>query len=86
MIKRLSLALAVAALVAGCSSGVDLDNVPVEDKSGSALPTTGGTGPALARGALARAQWQALISPNLDATLPARSAWPEWCSSITTAM
>ena len=45
MIKRLSLALAVAALVAGCSSGVDLDNVPVEDKSGSALPTTGGTGP-----------------------------------------
>ncbi len=44
MIKSLSLALAVAALVAGCSSGVDLDNVPVEDKSGSALPTTGSNG------------------------------------------
>ena len=44
MIKRISLALAVAALVAGCSSGVDLDNVPVEDKSGSALPTTGTNG------------------------------------------
>ena len=44
MIKRLSLAIAVAALVAGCSSGVDLDNVPVEDKSGSALPTTGANG------------------------------------------
>ena len=44
MIKRLSFALAVAALVAGCSSGVDLDNVPVEDKSGSALPTTGVNG------------------------------------------
>ena len=44
MFKRLSLVLAVAALVAGCSSGVDLDNVPVEDKSGSALPTTGVNG------------------------------------------
>ncbi len=44
MIKRLSFTLAVAALVAGCSSGVDLDNVPVEDKSGSALPTTGTNG------------------------------------------
>ena len=42
MIKRFSLVLAAVALVAGCSSGVDLDNVPVEDKSGSALPTTGG--------------------------------------------
>lgn len=44
MIKRLSFTLAVAALVVGCSSGVDLDNVPVEDKSGSALPTTGTNG------------------------------------------
>lgn len=44
MIKRLSLALAVGALVAGCSSGVDLDNVPVEDKAGSALQTTGDSG------------------------------------------
>ena len=44
MFKRLSLVLAVAALVAGCSSGVDLDNVPVEDKAGSALPTTGANG------------------------------------------
>ena len=39
MIKRISLALTVAALMAGCSSGVKLDDVPVEDKS--AVPTTG---------------------------------------------
>lgn len=40
MIKRLSLALTVAALVAGCSSGVKLDDVPVEDKT--ATSTMGG--------------------------------------------
>ncbi len=44
MFKRLSLVLAVAALAAGCSSGVDLDNVPVEDKSGAPLSTSGGSG------------------------------------------
>mgnify|MGYP003600384938 CR=1 FL=1 len=44
MFKRISLAIAVAALVAGCSSGVDLDNAPVEDRAGSALPTTGSNG------------------------------------------
>lgn len=41
MIKRISSAFAVAALVAGCSSGVDLENAPVEDKSGAALSTNG---------------------------------------------
>ena len=44
MFNRISLAIAVAALVAGCSSGVDLDNAPVEDRAGSALPTTGSNG------------------------------------------
>ncbi|HRA13338.1 MAG TPA: peptidoglycan-associated lipoprotein Pal [Giesbergeria sp.] len=39
MIKRLSIAMAVLALVVGCSSGVDLDNVPVEDKNGAPLST-----------------------------------------------
>ena len=39
MIKRISIAMAVVALVAGCSSGVDLDNVPVEDKNGAPLST-----------------------------------------------
>lgn len=44
MIQRISFALAAAVLVAGCSSGVNLDNVPVDDKSGTSLPTTGGNG------------------------------------------
>ena len=44
MFKRISSAVAVAALLAGCSSGVDLDNAPVEDKSGAALSTTGNAG------------------------------------------
>jgi peptidoglycan-associated lipoprotein len=42
MIKRISYALAAAAVISGCSSGVNLDNVPVEDKSGAALSTQGG--------------------------------------------
>ena len=44
--KRISLALAVAALIAGCSSGVKLDQPPVEDRSASssAATTAGGAG------------------------------------------
>ncbi|MFT4242816.1 MAG: peptidoglycan-associated lipoprotein Pal [Acidovorax sp.] len=42
MIKRFTLALTVAALMAGCSSGVKLDDVPVEDKN--ATSTMGGAG------------------------------------------
>lgn len=41
-LKRLALALTVTALVAGCSSGVKLDDVPVEDKGAS---STVGTNP-----------------------------------------
>lgn len=41
-LKRLALALTVTALVAGCSSGVKLDDVPVEDKGAS---STMGTNP-----------------------------------------
>ena len=44
MFKRISFAIAIAALVAGCSSGVDLDNVPVEDKTGAPLSTSGANG------------------------------------------
>lgn len=44
MFKRIPFAIAIAALVAGCSSGVDLDNVPVEDKSGAPLSTSGANG------------------------------------------
>ncbi len=42
MFKRVSLAITIAALMAGCSSGVKLDDVPVEDKS--AIPTAGANG------------------------------------------
>lgn len=44
--KRISLALAVAALIAGCSSGVKLDQPPVEDRSASSSAATmaGGAG------------------------------------------
>lgn len=42
-LKRLALALTVTALVAGCSSGVKLDDVPVEDKG--ATSTNMGTNP-----------------------------------------
>ncbi|MGD9773764.1 peptidoglycan-associated lipoprotein Pal [Diaphorobacter sp.] len=46
--KRVSMALTIAALMAGCSSGVKLDDVPVEDKGAtSTMPggaNTGGAG------------------------------------------
>ena len=44
MFKRIPFALAAIAIVAGCSSGVDLDKVPVEDKNGAPLSTGGNTG------------------------------------------
>jgi len=43
MIKRMFLALAVAVAMVGCSS-VKLDDVPVEDKGGSAVTTQPGPG------------------------------------------
>ncbi len=47
--KRISIAITIAALIAGCSSGVKLDDVPVEDKgatstTGSGAAGTGGAG------------------------------------------
>ena len=42
MIKHFTLAFTLAALMAGCSSGVKLDDVPVEDKN--ATPTMGTNG------------------------------------------
>lgn len=41
MIKRVSYLAAALVVLAGCSSGVDLDNVPVDDKAGAPLATTG---------------------------------------------
>ncbi len=42
MFKKLLTACAVAAVLAGCASGVKLDDVPVEDRSGSAVQGPGG--------------------------------------------
>ena len=51
MIKRISLSLVILALVAGCSSGVKLDDVPVEDKGASSTLGAGaGSGSAGAGG------------------------------------
>lgn len=41
MIKRLALALTFAAALAGCGSGVKLDDVPVEDKTASSAQGAG---------------------------------------------
>jgi len=45
MMKRVFLALSVAAALAGCASGVKLDDVPVEDKTGHGVPTEPTTPP-----------------------------------------
>jgi peptidoglycan-associated lipoprotein len=45
MNKRVFLAVALAAALAGCASGVKLDNVPVEDRTGTSVTTPGATGP-----------------------------------------
>jgi peptidoglycan-associated lipoprotein len=44
MKQRVFLALALAAALAGCASGVKLDDVPVEDRSGNAVLPGGGAG------------------------------------------
>ena len=46
MMKRVFVAFAIAAALAGCASGVKLDDVPVEDKAGRGVPgDTAGTVP-----------------------------------------
>lgn len=50
MRKRVFLALSVAAVLAGCASGVKLDDVPVEDRAGQAVAPGSGTGGATSRG------------------------------------
>ena len=46
MIKRTLWILALTAALAGCSSGVKLNDVPVEDKTASANDTSSSTSPA----------------------------------------
>jgi peptidoglycan-associated lipoprotein len=53
MIKRLLMALAMTAVLAGCGSNVKLDDVPVDDRTGTTVPTPGtgaGTGGAAQTG------------------------------------
>jgi peptidoglycan-associated lipoprotein len=45
MKQRLFLAIALAAALAGCASGVKLDDVPVEDRRGGAVVPGGGPTP-----------------------------------------
>ena len=58
MKQRLFMALALAAALAGCASGVKLDDVPVEDRAGTAVaPGAGGAMPGGADGSrVARVQ------------------------------
>ncbi|MEJ8837483.1 peptidoglycan-associated lipoprotein Pal [Ramlibacter sp. AN1133] len=57
MNKRVFLAVALAAALAGCASGVKLDDVPVEDKQGTAVTTpTPGTGTTPSTGATSRVE------------------------------
>jgi len=57
MKKRVFLAIALAAALAGCASGVKLDDVPVEDKQGTAVTTPGpGTGTGPSTGATSRVE------------------------------
>jgi peptidoglycan-associated lipoprotein len=44
MKQSVFLAIALAAALAGCASGVKLDDVPVEDRAGTATPPGGGPG------------------------------------------
>jgi peptidoglycan-associated lipoprotein len=70
MIKRIFMALAVAVAMAGCSS-VPLENVPVEDKSASAVTGQPGSGPGAAQSSVAPV---AADSATLTAAGPANVA------------
>ena len=70
MFKRLLTACAVAAVLAGCASGVKLDDVPVEDRTGSAVQP-GGADP----GAAGRAT-QSAVTPVDAAARPGDTMGP----------
>jgi peptidoglycan-associated lipoprotein len=72
MFKRMLTACAVAAVLAGCASGVKLDDVPVEDRSGSAVqPGPGGPGSATPGGAS-----QSAVTPVETAPRPSDTMGP----------
>jgi peptidoglycan-associated lipoprotein len=70
MIKHWSLSLVLVAALAGCASGVKLDNVPVEDKNATAAPAADAASSANAN-ANANASG---VNPNASQAQGSRSA------------
>ena len=68
--KRMFTACAVAAVLAGCASGVKLDDVPVEDRSGSAVPGPGSDAQVAGRGT------QSAVTPVETAPRPSDTMGP----------
>lgn len=64
MFKKMLTACAVAAVLAGCASGVKLDDAPVEDRSGSAVQPGSAADAAAARGS------QSAVTPVQTAPRP----------------
>ena len=88
MKNRVFLALALAAALAGCSS-VPLDNVPVEDKTGTAVPagtqgsqTQSQVAPVVDNGALSVGQGPANVSRVVYFDFDSYSVKPEYQSLI----
>ncbi len=71
MFKKMLTACAVAAVLAGCASGVKLDDVPVEDRSGSAVQAPGGADAATAGRAT-----QSAVTPIETAPRPGDNMGP----------
>lgn len=75
MKQRVFLAAAMAAVLAACSSGVKLDDVPVEDRRGTnVVPGAGTTGPGGA--GTAQAQPQSRVAPVATDPIPGTGAGP----------
>lgn len=70
MIKSVFVAAALAVVLAGCGSNVKLDDVPVEDKSGSVVtPATGTGGPGAGSGGTTQTRVEPVkLDPAGDAT------------------
>ena len=70
MFKKMLTACAVAAVLAGCASGVKLDDVPVEDRGASAVPGPGGADANAGRGS------QSAVTPVQTAERPGDTMGP----------
>ena len=75
MFKRMLTAAAVATVLAGCASGVKLDDVPVEDRSGSAVQATPG-GPGSGAEAQAGRASQSAVTQVETAPRPSDTGGP----------